>query len=165
MIERPKIKVELSIADKLVEIIGWVAIVSLWGYTLLNFHSLPDTIPTHFDFKGEANDYGSKSILLVLPILATVLLIGMTTLNNYPNVFNYPVPVTEENALRQYTIATRLIRYMKLSVVILFSLIVYKTVETVSHRADGLGLWFLPLTLAIVFGPMLFFIYQAYTKR
>jgi hypothetical protein len=52
----------------------------------------------------------------------------MTILNRYPYLFNYPIAINSENALRQYTNSTRMIRYLKLSVVTIFTLIVLFTI-------------------------------------
>ena len=39
-------------------------------------------------------------------------------------MFNYPSQITKENAVHQYTNATRMIRVLKLVIVVLFGLIV-----------------------------------------
>ena len=78
--------------------------------------------------------------------------------NKYPHVFNYQSEITDENALHQYTNATRLIRFLKLTIVIIFGLIVFRTIQNVSGNADGLGTWFLPLTLGMIFIPIIYFL-------
>ena len=37
MEQRPKIKLELAIADKTIEILGWLLICAVWGLTILNY--------------------------------------------------------------------------------------------------------------------------------
>jgi hypothetical protein len=39
-------------------------------------------------------------IVLALPIVATVLFLGLSILNQYPHVFNYPTEMEEGDALR-----------------------------------------------------------------
>ena|SRR5690554_4829709 len=158
MAERPKIKLELSRADKIFEIIGWLLIISLWGLTITNYTNLPDTIPIHYNGAGQADGFGGKATIFTLPIIATVLFIGLTILNKFPHIFNYPTNITQDNALRQYTNATRLIRYLKLIVVIIFGLIAFKTIENANGEADGLGIWFLPLTMGLIFIPMTYYL-------
>ena len=155
---RPKIKIELTSIDKLIEIKGWVLLLILWGLTIYSLINLPAIIPTHFSFNGQPDNFGSKSIVLLLPIVGTILFAGMTILNKYPHVFNYPKRITVENALFQYTIATKMLRYLKTALVLIFSLIVLFTYTTAIGKTNGLGLWFLPVVLGLVFIPMAYFI-------
>jgi len=109
---RPKIKLELTTADTTIEIVGWFLIVAVWGLTITNYSNLPDTIPIHYNGAGQADGFGGKATILTLPLIATILFIGVTILNKFPHVFNYPTNITQDNAFRQYTNATRLIRYL-----------------------------------------------------
>ena len=85
--------------DYITEINGWLAIVSFWVLVfILNFN-------TH---------------LLVLCMLSTLLYIGIGQLLRYPHLLNYPVKITEQNALRQYTLSTRFLRYLKMIIVLIF---------------------------------------------
>jgi hypothetical protein len=36
---RPKIELELSTADKIFEIIGWLLVLAIWGLTIPHFYS------------------------------------------------------------------------------------------------------------------------------
>jgi len=156
--ERPKLKLELTTFDKTLEILGWTSILAIWVLTITNYTNLPDTIPIHYNGAGQADGFGGKATILTLPIIATVLFIGLTILNKFPHIFNYPTNITQDNALRQYTNATRLIRYLKLIIVIIFGLIAFKTIENANGEADGLGMWFLPLTLGLIFIPLTYYI-------
>lgn len=53
-------------------------------YVLYFYNSLPQTVPTHFDFKGNANGYSKKTTLIFLPIIfsALTLFAGFFTLND-----------------------------------------------------------------------------------
>lgn len=162
---RPKIKLELITTDKIVEIAGWVLIVAFWTLTITTYSNLPDTIPIHYNGAGQADGFGGKSSILILPVIATVLYIGMTILNKFPHVFNYPTNITQDNALRQYTNATRMIRYLKLNIVFIFGIIAFKTIQNANGEADGLGSWFLPLILGLTFIPLIYFIIKSFKTK
>lgn len=164
MKDRPKRKVELSFTDKLVEWLGWFALVATWGLTILHYPQLPDTIPTHYNAAGQPDAYGSKNSLLALPVVATVLFVGLTILNRFPHIFNYPATITNHNALQYYTTATRLLRYLKLIVVAVFGFIVYTTIQLAQGKAEGLGVWFLPLAFCLFFVPIIFALTKSYLK-
>lgn len=162
MENRPILKIALTSADKLVETLGWVAVLAIWILTITNYSNLPHTIPIHFNASGEADGFGGKGMILTLPIVGSVLFIGMTILNKHPHLFNYPIKMTADQALDQYTNATKLVRYLKFSIVVIFGLIVLQTIRKVNGEADGLGEWFLPLTLGLIFIPMGYFIFKSF---
>lgn len=161
MEERPKIKLEWTKTDALFEIIGWLFVVSVWIITSTAYATLPAIIPTHFNGAGVADGFGGKATIFTLPLISTILFIGMTILNQFPHVFNYPTEITAENALSQYTNATRMIRYLKVIIVFIFGLIDYKTIQHALGSTIGLGIWFLPLTLGLIFIPLGYFVYKS----
>lgn len=126
--DRPKIKLTLTPTDKLLEILGWGILVAMWILVVFIYSNLPPTIPIHFNASGAADRYGSKSMIWGLLLVGSAMYIGMTYLTKYPYIFNYPNKITEENALRQYTIAAELVRCIKLLLVIMISFLIIKTV-------------------------------------
>lgn len=133
MNESPIIKLQLTTTDKVFEILGWVSIIAIWVLTITNYANLPGTIPIHYNGAGQADGFGRKDNILTLPVIATVLFVGLTILNKFPQVFNYPTKITAENALRQYTNVTRLIRYLKFIIVVIFGLIILQTIRNVNE--------------------------------
>ncbi len=131
MSTRPKIKIRLTSFDKAIELLAWIAVLGIWFVTLSNYMALPETIPIHYNLNGVVDGFGNKANILLLPIIATLMFIGMTILNKYPHIFSYPVTITEQNAFRKYTNATRLLRIVKLITVIIFGLIVLKIIQDV----------------------------------
>lgn len=61
------------------EIPFWVLIISPVIYLVMNWDIIPDTVPLHYNFKGEADDWGSKNNLIgltvALPIFTYLLLL------------------------------------------------------------------------------------------
>jgi len=165
MTKRPKIDIPLRPTDKILELLGWMAVFGIWILSLVHYAELPETIPIHYNAAGKADGFGDKSTLMVLPIISTFLFIGLTVLNKSPHVFNYLTEITEENAVHQYTNATRMIRLLKLIIVLIFTLIVYKTIQHVKGNADGIGSWFLPVTFALIFIPLFYFLINANKKQ
>jgi len=159
--ERPKITIPLIMVDKIVEAVNAIALISFWTMLLMYYPKLPDVIPIHYNAAGEVDHFGNKASLFVLPIIATVISVGFRYLSKIPHTFNYVVEIDTANAANQYTIATRMMRYLKLSVTCVFFLIFYKTVQIVDGNADALGSYFLILTLAMVFLPIFYFLIQS----
>lgn len=159
--KRPKVKIELTATDKTVEIVAWFALLALWGFILSNYSNLPEKIPTHFNGSGRADGYGTKANIMILPSIASILFIGMTLLNRAPHMFNYLTDITEANASIQYTNATRMMRYLKIIVMLIFGFIAWGTIQSSTGKSDGFGVWFLPFILGITFIPIAYFIIKS----
>lgn len=140
---------------------GWAAILALWIMVIGAYPGLSETIPTHYNGAGEVNGYGPKVTFLSLPAIATVLFMGMTALNRVPHILNYASPITPQNALVQYTGATRLLRYFKLLIVVVFGHLALQTIYNAAGKAGGLGSWFLPVEIALVAIPLVVFIVKS----
>ena len=124
MIEpRPKIQLILSPLDRIIENMGWSLLIFLWGFTFYAYFILPEIIPTHFNIKNQVDAVGTKTFIFVFPVLGTVVFFGLTFINQYPHIFNYLRPITAQNAEQQYRNATGLVRFLKLFIVFIFSII------------------------------------------
>lgn len=127
--KRPVIKLELSLFDKIIEGIGFLLLTGMWLCVYVQYAGLPKSIPIHFNFSGAADSFGHKSDIYSLPMMATALYILLTIVNNFPQYFNYLTPITPENAHRQYVMATKLLRYLKVLVVVIFATLISVTIH------------------------------------
>ena len=159
---RLKLKPTLSKGDKIIEASGWMALIILWSLVLFSYSKLPETIAIHFDASGNPNGFGDKITIFSLPIITSVLFLGLSYLNRFPHIFNYMTEINEDNALQQYSIACRLIRMLKLSIVIIFTVIVISTLNV----TDKTWQWSMPLVvLGLTFFPVLYYLLQSNKKR
>ena len=76
-----KINSTLSVADKLIEITGWMLVALLWFFTIRIYFILPEIVPVHFDAAGNPNRYGSKSMLFFIDAIGTIIFIIMLVLS------------------------------------------------------------------------------------
>jgi hypothetical protein len=163
--KRPVIKLQLSISDKAIEIVGWIALLAMWIVLISNYTKMSATIPVHYNAIGQADRYGSKENILILPILGTVIFIGLTMLNRFPDIFNYPVEITIDNAQRQYLNATRMMRYLKLMIIVFFELILFIITNHSPGHTGLFGVWFIPMILGLFFMLLLIFVIKSYRAK
>lgn len=76
----------MTTTDKIVEIIGWLALLTVWALTITSYSDLPDIIPTHYNGAGEIDGFESKVNILILPLIATFFFVGITILNKFPHI-------------------------------------------------------------------------------
>ncbi|MHC1705427.1 MAG: DUF1648 domain-containing protein [Tenuifilaceae bacterium] len=163
--ERPKIHIELKPVDIIIEVIGLIALLLLIFLPIFHFSELPPKIPTHFNALGQPDSYGSRNIILLLPLLGILLYSGLTILNRFPHIFNYPVPISNNNAERLYIIGTRTIRFLKTIIVILFLFITYQSIYISLGKAKDLGLYFLPIFTSLISIVVFIMIYKMFKKK
>ena len=144
---RPRINVPFQTMDIITELISVAILILMWCYCIINYTDLPDTIATHFNALGEPDGFSSKSNIWFLPIIATLMYVGLFILNQYPHMHNYMVNITEENALKNYRFSTRILRVTNFLSVLLLAYISYVIVASAFGGQLNLGTWFVPVVI------------------
>jgi len=161
MEKRPGLQLTLSKTDKILEKTGLVLLVACWMLTMYVFAKSPDTIPVHFNASGQADHYGNKAILWILVVLPSIIYVVLSLIGKHPQNFNYLVRLTAKNAEQQYTISTRIIRFMKIAVLIIFLAVIFVIYLTVTKTIHGPGFWFFPFTIGLVLVPAAIMVVQS----
>ena len=86
-----------------------VAIIATFVITIVRWPSIPDKIPTHYDFAGNITGYGGKGTIWVLPAMALFLFILITVIEFFPQSWNTGVRVTRRNAAKVYAYTRMLV--------------------------------------------------------
>lgn len=163
MSSRPEIKIGLSPTDKAFEVVSFVLLLLLWVLPFAYYSCLPEIIPIHFNAAGKVDGYGIKATIFLLPAIGSALFAGLKILNRYPHIHNYAVKITPENALKQYTNSTRLVRVINTVILLIFAIIVFEIIQTASGKSTALGIWFLPFTLLLILVPVTFFTIKSFS--
>lgn len=165
MKERPKIKIQRTSSDKILEASGYVLLVTFWIMNILSYNQLPAEIPIHFNGLGEVDQTGNKISIFALPVIGTLVFIVLTLFNRHPENFNYRVEIDAENTEQQYRNSTKMVRLLKIIVLFIFMLIDYFTIQTSVGNSAGLGKWFLPCVVALILIPIAYFSYKSYRLK
>lgn len=146
---KPKIKIQLKPLDYLLDIGGWLGVLFLFLIPAYYYSQLPDLIPSHFGLDGTPDRFSSKTHLWIVPVIAALMFLGLFLLSRIPHLYNYPVAITEENAVRKYHQASRLIRWTNALLVFTFLYINQATIHTALGNQEGFSVWFVPATLTL----------------
>jgi len=147
--KRPRIKVPFETVDVIIEFVSITLLILMWCYCIINYIDLPDTIATHFNGAGEPDDYGSKLTIWIIPIIGTVMYIGLFILNKHPHMHNYMVNITEKNALKNYQFSTRVLRIVNFLCVLLFAYVSFMMIQSAFGKQFNLGTWFVPIVISV----------------
>jgi len=146
----PKLKINSSSVDYMLETSGLLCLLALFILPVYYYSGLPDSIPRHFNFAGQADAWGNKQAIFTLPAVGAGLYLLLSIISRFPHTFNYMAEITVDNAENQYTIALRMVRMLKLILMIAFLYITAGTINTALRKADGLGAAFLPVLLLTI---------------
>lgn len=150
----PNQKIEIP-DTKYHKMVKWICIILQAGtllYLLLVWNRLPEKIPTHYNGVGEIDGYGSRFTIWLTPVIMILTYLLISFLEQHPDYWNTGVNVTRKNAERVYSVLKNMIVTLKLVLVLTFG---YMSVWTTT--GTGLGKWFLPVSLALTFGPVVWF--------
>ena len=89
----------------------------------LNYNHLPQTIPSHFNIKGEVDGYGDKSTIFILIVLHIGITALLNWVGNHPEQHNYPIAITDENRAQQYKLSSQLVQRLNVIIGLLFTTI------------------------------------------
>ncbi|WP_291783537.1 DUF1648 domain-containing protein [Cecembia sp.] len=158
MEERPIIKLEWSAMDKIMEGLGFLALVLLLALPIYYYPELPDRVPRHYDASGQVTAYGGKGMIWMMPIMGLITYTGLFFLNKVPHIFNYPTAITPENAEKQYRGATRMMRTLNLVIVFTFLFLTFSTIQTSLGLQEGLNEFFMGISIGLLTGVILIYL-------
>jgi len=155
---KPKLKLTLSPIDKILDGMSTVLLIVMLVLAVYVTFNAPSVIPVHFNELGHPDKFGKRFTIFILPLIGTVIYAVFNQIVKFPEIYNHLTKITGENARQQYTITTRIIRFLKLSMLLIFIVIIFFTYLTSIGKSKGLGAWFLPFVLGLTLIPTMLLI-------
>lgn len=164
--DRPRLKIPLETLDYILEFITLTVLIILWCYAIMEYMSMPDIIPTHFNLAGEVDGTGSKTTIWFLLGITTILSIGIYILTKYPHIHNYMVNITKENAAHNYKLSCRMLRFVNLFTLILMSYIAFSVIRSALGEKVATGSTFMSVMIVFtVIMPIVLIIYVTKNQK
>lgn len=145
--------IKRTLYDIILNVICLGLLVGTIIYLGLSWNSIPTNIPGHYNAAGVIDRWGNKGELLITPIVAWIMYIGLTVIEKFPQIWNTGVQVTKQNKEQVFRILKNLIGTVKVWMVSAFTFITIN-----SSLSKALPMWFLPVFLFLVFGSIILFI-------
>lgn len=142
--------------DWLLEALSLALLSAMLINLIVHWSELPDRVPHHYSLEGDPNIWGGKGYLLVTPFVAAGLYVLMTATSRYGGCINLPIAIDRKSPEIQQILLT-MTQFMKAALVLAFAYISWAGINTAMGRAQGLGGAFLPILLAGLFGPLIYF--------
>ncbi len=127
-------------------VLGWM-VYYVWSMQ----SELPHLIPTHFGLNGNADRFGPKSSLMILPgITAFVYFITMVARFD-PRFINFPIRVTEKWAPAYFPVALQMLTLVQLIIVSFLAVLLHQIIQVSLSHQPGLPLFIVGLFIAALF--------------
>lgn len=124
---------------RLVAEVGSVAVViAAWALAFWEYPSLPRQFPTHFGFSGRPDAWGTKRMLWLYPVLMVALYVTQVWVTNL--VARDP----------RHPGAAVQMAWLYFEMLAMFLYIEARSIAVARGRAAGLGITFLPITIAVI---------------
>ena len=154
---RPKTRPPKKFWDKIFESIAIMGLLIGIYLAIQAWSNLPTTIPIHFDAAGNADGFGPKGMIWLLPAIGVVMVPAMLFLRRVPLLSNLPFGITEENASYPSGLIIGLLSLLACFVSLLFWLLVYDTISIAFGGSSLLGWLFMPIFLTGIMGPIIWY--------
>lgn len=118
-----------------------IFVAASFAIAIYYFPLLPEKIPTHFNGKGEPDDWGSKKMVFLLPVITAALYATLMFVLKFIPIqyWNMPVKITPENAAFQYSLARNMIRVLNVLIAACFCYLNYNTIQVALKKASTLN--------------------------
>ena len=123
----------------MIDAVALVMLILGWWVALSSYPHLPESIPVHFGFKGEADGWGGRWTIFLLPVVATLIF-----------ALDIWIFTRSEAMARTPAEIALLVHFLVMELMALFAYITWRTSLVAFGKARGLGVWFLILLLAVM---------------
>ena len=149
-----------TLPEWMLELGAAAALLSQFLIVLAAWPEIPDQVPRHFDASGQADAWGAKATLLLLPAVNLVVFAMMTVVSRFPHISSLPIKVTAVNARRVYRLVRFQTIWLKAIIALVLAYMSWRTIEQARGGAQGLGIGFLPLTTLAVGSAVAWFYFE-----
>jgi uncharacterized membrane protein len=147
---RPKLDIPYTQFESCCEIISAVVLIGTAAYLAAIWAKLPAQIPVHFNIMGQPNRWDSRNEIFVMMGVVIALYAGISILQRFPQIYNYPFGLTPQNIHRQYQLARQLLVLIKIEIVCFLSLIQLGMVNVARGQSQTLGRYLIPAMLVAI---------------
>lgn len=154
--KRPKLKIPLTWKDRTLILISTVPIVFVIIYLKISWSSIPEIIPTHFNFSGVPDSFGKKTSLFGIIGLSVGMHLLLSVLSKVPRCYNYPVSVTEKNVEALYKVGRQLMLLIDFEISYMLSILTWESIQTAMGKMTGVGGGMMVAIIGIMFATIIY---------
>jgi hypothetical protein len=147
--DRPRLTIPRTPLEQGLTLAAAAGALGQAAYLMLAYANLPDRVPMHSGFDGTVDSWGPKATLFAFPAISLAMFIGMELTKLIPHYYNYPWPVTSENAERFYRISREMVGWIQAEIVWLFAWIMGNFIAVARAGQGSLDSGFMIVGIAL----------------
>lgn len=156
-VSRDRKKKPITLSDRILELVAAAMAVSLLVLTAILYSQAPDTVPSHFNFSGEADGWSGKEVYWILAVVFVVMMAICASAAYNRKLVNLPIRLKEAVFYRQIGLISRMCRLMTLvSGLIWLAVLLAMSADLVGLPAD-VAISFIPMAVLLMIGVVLFY--------
>ena len=141
-----------TLYHRIAGILAPVIYAALLLFVAVRWRSLPERIPTHYDFAGNVTGWGSRWMLAAMPAMGLLVDIAMAVSLRFPQSWNTGVKITVRNRVRVVRVIRDLIADLRISIALMMCVLTL----WITLRPETVPGWVLTvITLPLILIPIL----------
>ena len=156
-VSRDRKKKPITLSDRILELVAAAMAVLLLILTGVLYSQAPETVPTHFNFSGDADGWGGKVFYW---ILAAIMLVGMIICASAAynrKLVNLPIRLKEPVFYRQIGLISRMCRIMTITFGFIWLAVLLAMSASFIDMPEDVSVALIPLSVVLMLGVVMFY--------
>ena len=156
-VSRDRKKKPITLSDRILELVAAAMAVLLLILTGVLYSQAPETVPTHFNFAGDADGWEGKGFYW---ILAGIMLVGMIICASAAynrKLVNLPIRLKEPVFYRQIGLISRMCRIMTITFGFIWLAVLLAMSASFIGMSESVAVALIPLSVMLMIGVVFFY--------
>ena len=156
-VSRDRKKKPITLSDRILELVAATMAVLLLILTGVLYSQAPETVPTHFNFSGDADGWGGKGFYW---ILAAIMLVGMIICASAAynrKLVNLPIRLKEPVFYRQIGLISRMCHIMTITFGFIWLAVLLAMSASFIDMPEDVSVALIPLSVVLMLGVVMFY--------
>ncbi|GAB4091950.1 SdpI family protein [Flaviaesturariibacter terrae] len=148
----------MRVSVRIANLLAGYLLLLCWILVIRSYSSLPATVPIHFDAAGRADDWGPRSSVWMLPVIASAAYALLTLLHRYAHRFPRK-PQDDTDPERALELVRRLFRQLRLVLMLVLATATFYSLRAAKGLPNPEPSLPVLLILLLLATPTLLFLY------
>ena len=156
-VSRDRKKKPITLSDRILELVAAAMAVLLLILTGVLYSQAPETVPTHFNFAGDADGWGGKGFYWILAVIMLVGMIICASAAYNRKLVNLPIRLKEPVFYRQIGLISRMCRIMTITFGFIWLAVLLAMSASFIGLSEGVAVALIPLSVMLMLGVVFFY--------
>jgi uncharacterized membrane protein len=156
---------EMTPQDWLMEFLSIVGLIAMFVVIAFYYPKLPPRVPVHFDVHGNTEGLGDRIQVWIMPGISLFLYFFLPMGLRFNLIRRSSRFINRVNTQQQFNGRIRLLRFQKIVLIWGFFYISLTSIKLALHSGNGPATWFVPVFLALLIIPSVFFLFWLKQNR